>query len=227
MNSSQRAEKIYVPIEHVRYISDQLLEQLEMKMQTTLPTNGGDNDTIRREISLNLQKYLRSLVDEVAYSMVISNMDTTGRKLGDIIDESQSKYLEPFDKDLNEIVREKYVEWEDCSVQVSQLRKRAPEIMNEIYHKSQEEYLTQLDERIATQLGENIEDESDVIDEYILPKETQIHESISESVQQLHDSIEQLPHLRQDITTLNQWAQYFNKRAPANTTTNITTNPTS
>ncbi|CAL9728617.1 kinetochore-associated protein Nsl1p [Monosporozyma unispora] len=198
-----------------------------MKMQTTLPTNGGDNDTIRREISLNLQKYLRSLVDEVAYSMVISNMDTTGRKLGDIIDESQSKYLEPFDKDLNEIVREKYVEWEDCSVQVSQLRKRAPEIMNEIYHKSQEEYLTQLDERIATQLGENIEDESDVIDEYILPKETQIHESISESVQQLHDSIEQLPHLRQDITTLNQWAQYFNKRAPANTTTNITTNPTS
>lgn len=221
MNSSQRSEKIYVPIEQVRYISDQLLEQLEAKMQVTIPDSESieENDPIRREISLNLQNYLKSLVDEVAHSMVISNMDTTGRRLGDIIGESQTKYLEPFDLALNETVRQKYQEWEDYSVQVSQIRQRAPEIVNGLYRASQDEYLKQLDERMdqlthadSEEPLHSLEAETTSQEEQEEEEEEKHHQAIGESIQQLHESIEQLPHLRQDITTLNKWAQYHHRR---------------
>ncbi|CAL9734254.1 kinetochore-associated protein Nsl1p [Monosporozyma servazzii] len=214
MNSSQRSEKIYVPIEQVRYISDQLLEQLEAKMQATLPDSESieESDPIRREISLNLQNYLKSLVDEVAYSMIISNMDTTGRKLGDIIGESQTKYLEPFDLTLNETVRQKYQEWEDYSVQVSQIRQRAPELVNGLYRAGQETYLKQLDERMDQLAHAESPTHQEPEEELLLNEEDELHSSIGESIHQLHGSIDQLPRLRQDITTLNKWAQYHHRR---------------
>lgn len=227
MSSSHRTEKVYVPIEQVRYISDQLLEQLEAKIQTTLPPNTNkdkyddDNeislqdDPIRREISLNLQEYLRSIVDQAAYSLIISNMDITGRKLGDVIGESQSKYLEPFDLKLNEEVRQKYQEWEDYSVQVSQIRERAPELMNDIYRKGETEYLNKLDERInnlvkSDTVSSNTTDNNTVKTDSVLAlSEQELREQLDESIRQLHDSIDRLPQLRDDVTTLNKWTKYY------------------
>ncbi|KAK5778285.1 MIND complex subunit NSL1 PWA37_000469 [Arxiozyma heterogenica] len=232
MSSSHRADKVYVPIEQVRYISDQLLEQLEFKIQTILPANknknknknkGSDNDNeislqddpIRREISLNLQEYLKLVVDQAAYSLVISNMDISGRKLGDVIGESQAKYLEPFDVKLNEEVRQKYQEWEDYSVQVSQIRQRAPDLMNEIYRKGETEYLNQLDKRInkITNSDTSVRaiDENIVDTNFDALNETELCESLEESIKQLHESIDKLPQLREDVTTLNKWAKYYTR----------------
>ena len=228
MGSSHRAEKVYVPIEQVRYISDQLLEQLESKIQTTLPliknkeNENNDNevslqdDPIRREISLNLQEYLRLIVDQAAYSLVISNMDITGRKLGDVVREAQAKYLEPFDTKLNEEVRQKYQEWEDCSVQVSQIRQRAPDLINEIYRKGETEYLSQLDERINSIVssGTNADtsNNKETVDTDLGPlNEAELRESLEESIKQLHESIDKLPQLREDVTSLNKWTKYYTR----------------
>lgn len=228
MSSSHRTDKVYVPIEQVRYISDQLLEQLEFKIQTILPANKSKNkesdndnevslqdDPIRREISLNLQEYLKLVVDQAAYSLVINNMDISGRKLGDVIGESQAKYLEPFDVKLNEEVRQKYQEWEDYSVQVSQIRQRAPDLMNEIYRKGETEYLNQLDERInkITNSDTSVRaiDENIVDADFEALGETELRESLEESIKQLHESIDKLPQLREDVTTLNKWAKYYTR----------------
>lgn len=225
MSSKQRTEKIYVPIEQVRYISDQLLEQLELKMQSILPSiQGGGNmmlgdDPMRREISLNLQKYLRSVVDQVSYSIIINNLDTTGRPLGTIIGESQTKYLEPFNIELNEEVRKKYQEWEDHSMQVSQIRQHAPTVMNAIYDKGEDQYFKQLDERIATLERDAADEEEEAIeDKETDPIEQQessaelLTEPLTESIEQLHESINQLPQLRELITTLNKWNRYYSSR---------------
>lgn len=228
MSSSHRTDKVYVPIEQVRYISDQLLEQLEFKIQTILPANKSKNkesdndneislqdDPIRREISLNLQEYLKLVVDQAAYSLVINNMDISGRKLGDVIGESQAKYLEPFDVKLNEEVRQKYQEWEDYSVQVSQIRQRAPDLMNEIYRKGETEYLNQLDERInkITNSDTSVRaiDENIVDADFEALGETELRESLEESIKQLHESIDKLPQLREDVITLNKWAKYYTR----------------
>lgn len=215
---SQRSSKVYVPLEQVRYISDQLLEQLENKMQMNFPSKnleGTDavlpEDPVRREVSLNIQKYLRSIVDQVAHSLIISNMDTTGRRLGDVIGESQTRYLEPFDLDLNEQVRQTYQEWEECSLQAAKVRQEAPQTMCQMYQSGANDFLEKLDARIDTLEEQNKQENSiqQEEEEYTLPDADKLRESLDESLRDLGASLEQLPQLRADATKLNQLSQHW------------------
>lgn len=91
-----------------------------------LPKKEYDDDAVRREVQIQLQEFLLSAMTMASKSLEVVNADTVGKTVKQLIMESQEKYMEPFDLDLNEQVRKMYQEWEDETVKVAQLRQTGP-----------------------------------------------------------------------------------------------------
>ncbi|CCK69838.1 MIND complex subunit NSL1 KNAG_0D00860 [Huiozyma naganishii CBS 8797] len=186
-------EKLYVPIEQVRSITDQMLASLEEKLSRTLPAPSGESDTVRREVQLGIQAYLDDMLNGVSSSVVIDNVDMDGRELRDIIAESQSRYLEPFDIALNERLREKYKQWEDHSIAVSRLRRDAPAHINGIYSAGMGAYLADVDRRLEElETAQEPQREPDPGE----PSMPDAPQQLAESIVQLKQSLDALATVR-------------------------------
>ena len=147
--SQSHSKKLDVTVEQLRSIYHQFHDILEEKTDLHLPKKDHDDDAVRREVQIQLQEFLLSAMTMASKSLEVVNADTQGKTVKQLIMESQEKYMEPFDLELNEQVRKMYQEWEDETVKVAQLRQTGPAKINEVYNNAKDEYLMHLDGRIG------------------------------------------------------------------------------
>lgn len=146
-----RMPKLDVTVEQLRSVYGQLYDALDEKARLHLPAEDReDQDHVRREVGLQLQEFLAQVMEMASSSVRVVNSDNPGGKMsvGELISKSQEPYVEPFDLELNERVRQAYQEWEDQTVRVAQLRSNAPQQVNQAYQAARDSYLEQLDARI-------------------------------------------------------------------------------
>lgn len=121
-------------------------------------------NSMERVIQTVLQEYINEVVEMASNSLNVVNAatgaDGTGTSaansnnsgnvgiLRQLLQQTQVEYVEPFDLELNERVRQKYQEWEELTVKVVQLRRNGPREVNEQYSQRQREFFDALDKRL-------------------------------------------------------------------------------
>ncbi|EDO17378.1 hypothetical protein Kpol_1060p34 [Vanderwaltozyma polyspora DSM 70294] len=107
---------------------------------------GGKDDELLKSVKFEIERYLHNVIEMSGNSIRIdrgrgtaaatasatgraSSTTTTAAVVASELATSNG-YIEEFDTTLNETVREKYQEWEDLTVKLSQLRAQAPQEIN-------------------------------------------------------------------------------------------------
>ncbi|CCC71011.1 hypothetical protein NCAS_0G01240 [Naumovozyma castellii] len=210
--SFPHSERLDVTVEQLKSIYGQLQEVFNDKFSQILPPDQvDDNDPLKRQVQIQLQDFLSGVMEMAANSLNVVNADMDGRSIKDVLLESEREYMEPFDLELNEKVRQLYQEWEDQTVKVSQLRQNGPLKVNEIYNGSKEEYLSRLDARInSLSQDEAMEDDADT-DVALAPMDTTIKQDYQEALQNLYDTGQRIPDIRGDVEKLKRLVAYFDR----------------
>ncbi|QLG70718.1 hypothetical protein HG535_0A06600 [Zygotorulaspora mrakii] len=202
---SQTPKRLDVTVEQLRSIYGQLYDQLEQKAALHLPTTETDSrdvvkeeqsnskeDTVRREVQVQLQDFLSQVMDMASNSLRIINTNDEVKNVRALIMKSQEKYVEPFDLDLNEKVRQKYQEWENETLKLSQLRQNAPAEIKRIYNEAKQDYISALDSRIAAL--QNPEQSSDLNSDPDSPQQQETAETSDQFYDQVGSRYEQALH---------------------------------
>lgn len=208
--SSNYSKKIDVSVEQIRAIYGQLLEAMREKAQKSLPHGLSEkpqnNDALQRALQMYLQEYLVRVMDMSSNSLNIVNIDQTNEQgkttnISELLARTHDKYVEPFDQELNEEVRQKYQEWEDLTVKVSQLRRDGPQKVNELYNNSKENFFKDLDSKIN-----DLSTESQEPNTQVSPIEkthiAEVFDSYEKILSQLSSTKDQIPETRADINQL-------------------------
>ena len=123
--------------------------------ERTVSTN-----SMERVIQTVLQEYINEVVEMASNSLNVVNAATgtdgplaanSNGNVGilrQLLQQTQGEYVEPFDLELNERVRQKYQEWEELTVKVVQLRKNGPQEVNKQYSLRQREFFDALDKQL-------------------------------------------------------------------------------
>ena len=175
--SSGQPQKLNVTIEQLRSIYSQIHNVLDDKVSLHLPS-ADDAGSMRKEVQVELQKYLNSMMDMSGNSLRLINVNDDrvpdGKKrvvrqsIKDLIIDAEQKYVEPFNLELNEKVRADYQEWEDETVRVSQLRENGPRSVNEIYVANKNKFLEMIDGKIEILKRDPVDGESVNADEEVV-----------------------------------------------------------
>lgn len=209
--SNGYVQKVDVSARQLRGIYSQLLELMEERINKTLPANEVD-DSVRREVQLLVQEYLNNVMEMSTNSVNVTNVEMDGQTVKDLIMKSQEKYVEPFDVELNEQVRQLYQEWENLSMTASQLRQTGPAKVNDLYNKGRDDYLEEIDQRLS-QLQQN-RLSNNVLPE---PSEPQAHalnrifDNYEDSLQYLNETSQKLPSVNADLEKLKHLMTYFGR----------------
>lgn len=204
--------KIDVSVEQIRAIYGQLLESLQEHVNESLPELS-NNDQQKKELQIYLQEYLLNVMEMSSGSLNVVNLNenendnnTNSNEMTNIINDQQQKYVEKFDIELNEQVRQRYQEWEDLTVKVSQLRRDGPERINEMYQIESNDMIKDIDERINKQLNQKSNNDNNTNQTNAVNSDTKLNETIISEYQNiltnLYTTKEQLPDTRATITKL-------------------------
>lgn len=166
-------------------------------------------DKVRREVQLRLQEYLLRVMDMASDSIEVIDAEE-GKSIRELIMESREKFLEPFDVDLNERVREQYHQWEDANVKIAQLRRRGPEAVRSLYAAEQDKYLEELDSRIEKLQEENNTalngEEGEVSEEEVTPEQQEVFLTALTSLMATQSRI---PEIRAELDTTTNIVSYL------------------
>ncbi|CAI4052758.1 hypothetical protein SKDZ_16G0440 [Saccharomyces kudriavzevii ZP591] len=216
--SQGQSKKLDVTVEQLRSIYHQFHDILEEKTDLHLPKKDHDDDAVRREVQIQLQEFLLSAMTMASKSLEVVNADTQGKTVKQLIMESQEKYMEPFNLDLNEQVRKMYQEWEDETVKVAQLRQTGPAKINEVYTNSKDEYLTQLDGRIGVLQARMTEQQAadhfdaEEKDDQATPANWEnIRDDYVASLNELYRTQQALPQVRYSVEKVKHLMDYLEK----------------
>lgn len=143
---SAYVDKLDVTQKQLRFLHKQFKEILDEKVRKALPGYSED-DEVSQEIQLQLDQFLMDAIEMAGESMNVVDAGR-GTTVKSIIQEVQKEYMEPFDVDLNERVRKLYQEWEDRTVEVSQLRREAPQVVISEYTNLEKQLLDDIDAKI-------------------------------------------------------------------------------
>lgn len=210
--------KIDVSVEQIRAIYGQLLESLQEHVNESLPELS-NSDQQKKELQIYLQEYLLNVMEMSSGSLNVVNLNlnenendnnTNSNEMTNIINDQQQKYVEKFDIELNEQVRQRYQEWEDLTVKVSQLRRDGPERINEMYQIESNDMIKDIDERINKQLNQKESQQSNNDNNThktnTVNSDTKLNKTIISEYQNiltnLYTTKEQLPDTRATITKL-------------------------
>ncbi|KAG0669281.1 hypothetical protein C6P45_003932 [Maudiozyma exigua] len=202
--------KIDVSVEQIRAIYGQLLESLQEHANESLPELS-NNDQQKKELQIYIQEYLLNVMEMSSGSLNVVNLNENennynNNEMTNIINDQQQKYVEKFDIELNEKVRQRYQEWEDLTVKVSQLRRDGPEKINEMYQLESKDMIKDIDERINKQLNQIESQSNDNTTTKTALSDTILNETIISEYQNiltdLYTTKEQLPDTRATITKL-------------------------
>ncbi|CCE63356.1 hypothetical protein TPHA_0E02640 [Tetrapisispora phaffii CBS 4417] len=155
--------KIAVGIDELGSIYEQLHRELEERIELHLPGAGEAEKS--NEVRVLVQRYLDDVVGMCVKSMDVTDAPDGGAAgalaaggapshvtVKKLLEKRQRHYVEPFDLQLHEEVRDKYGEWEDWVVRVSEMRTRGPSQINAGYTERKEAFLQLIDERIGRAL---------------------------------------------------------------------------
>lgn len=210
-------KKLDVTVEQLRSIYGQLYDALEEKAELHLPKENEDgSDHVRREVQLQLQEFLSQVMEMASSSLRVVNVDEGDSKdklsVKDLIMKSQEKYVEPFDLELNERVRQTYQEWEDQTVKVAQLRKNGPQQVNDAYRSAKDQFLLQLDAKID-QLQSSETEASEVDRPHSDPEHDKFWEDIAaqyeQSLSDLNEAQTRIPQTRSDLNKVKNLVAYL------------------
>lgn len=220
---SQMPKRLDVTVEQLKSIYGQLYDKLEEKASLHLPAEAGEehhpsmDDAVRKEVQLHLQDYLSQVMDMASSSLRVINANEEVKDVRALIMKSQEKYVEPFDLELNEQVRQKYEEWEEQTVKVSQLRQNAPREINRVYDEAKQDYLARLDARISLlqpeakdRHDEDLEAEDQVLDT-LESYWADLKSRYEESLQNLHGAQQQIPDARANVKKIQALVQFLEK----------------
>ncbi|AAS53234.1 AFL140Wp [Eremothecium gossypii ATCC 10895] len=150
------AEKLELTSEEIKHIHLQLKGILDEKIRLHLPqrhsvsesqdTDDG-SDSMARQVMVEVEKFLSSVMEMASDSVHVSDARSSVTVL-DVVNDVQREYVEPFDLELNERVRQLYQEWEAETLRVAQLRQTGPRAITDAYLKEEGAAIAALDERI-------------------------------------------------------------------------------
>lgn len=183
-------------------------------MSLVMPGDGdaeGDEDMVRREVQLRLQEYLLRVMEMAGDSIEVTDADPE-KSIRELIMESRQKYMEPFDLDLNERVREQYHKWEDANVKIAQLRRRGPETVRSMYLEEQEKYLNEVDKRIDALEDTDQETSEDTTQEYVPEVMSEEDRQLfQEALKSVLDTQARIPEIRGELASNNNLLNYLDK----------------
>lgn len=215
--SQSHSKKLDVTVEQLRSIYHQFHDILEEKTDLHLPKKDHEDDAVRREVQIQLQEFLLSAMTMASKSLEVVNADTQGKTVKQLIMESQEKYMEPFDLELNEQVRKMYQEWEDETVKVAQLSDRARQD-NEVYNNAKDEYLMHLDGRIgvlearrADQQAAEQNEGGEGDDQTAETNWDDIKHDYEVSINELSQTQQSLPQVRYNVEKVKHLMDYLEK----------------
>ncbi|CUS23139.1 LAQU0S08e02982g1_1 [Lachancea quebecensis] len=206
---STQPSKLDVKAEQIRSIYGQFQSILDEKVALHLPQ---EQDSIKGEVLLQLQKFLVEAMDMASDSLNIVNVNERA-SLTELLAQSRQQFVDPFDLDLNEQVRKKYQEWEDQTVKVAQLRREAPRKLRETYENEAHLALEEADALISSfshepSSGQNVPDQ--VQDEHVeLPNLVRLGEDYQEALKYLSAAKSQTPQNRAQIQKLEQLISFL------------------
>lgn len=200
--------KLDISVEQLRSIYAQFQEILDEKVALHLPQ---EQDTVKQEVLLQLQHFLVETMEMTSGSLNVVNANS-GTSISDLIAQSQQEFVEPFDLELNEQVRQKYQEWEDHAVKVAQLRREAPKKLRVMYEQELESALSSADsaiEALSQQQGIESEEETDVVSEL----NNEMSMDYRESLVKLAHAQGELPKTRAKAQKVGQLLSYLEGEA--------------
>lgn len=208
--------KLDVTVEQLRSIYGQLHEALEERAALHLP--GEAEDSVGRDVRVQLQGFLAQVLEMASSSLRVVNAEDVGRSVSvaELVSRSQERYVEPFDLELNERVRQAYQEWEDCTVQVAQLRRDGPQRVDESYADARDRFLARLDAEIAGLQAETgpsgvddgagaAVDPQGALQKHLGARVDQYEASLTE----LHEAQARIPHTRADLNKIKSLVAYL------------------
>ncbi|KAM3159573.1 Nsl1p [Lachancea thermotolerans] len=206
---STQPSKLDVRVEQVRSIYGQFQSILDEKVALHLPQ---EQDSIKGEVLLQLQKFLAEAMDMASDSLNVVNANERA-SLTELLAQSRQQFVDPFDLDLNEQVRKKYQEWEDQTVKVAQLRREAPRKLHESYENEAQLALQEADTLInsfsqetpAEQNGAGQAKEEPIE----LPNLPRLGEDYQEALKNLSAAKTQTPQNRAQIQKLEQLVAFL------------------
>ncbi|XDT19352.1 Kinetochore protein Mis14 like [Nakaseomyces glabratus] len=206
--------KVALSVGQLRSVYGQLHSILEERMSLVMPGDGdaeGDEDMVRREVQLRLQEYLLRVMEMAGDSIEVTDADPE-KSIRELIMESRQKYMEPFDLDLNERVREQYHKWEDANVKIAQLRRRGPETVRSMYLEEQEKYLNEVDKRIDALEDTDQEPSEDTTQEYVPEVMSEEDRQLfQEALKSVLDTQARIPEIRGELASNNNLLNYLDK----------------
>ncbi|AET37908.1 MIND complex subunit NSL1 Ecym_2156 [Eremothecium cymbalariae DBVPG len=169
-----------------------------------------ENDTMERQVLLEIEKFLMSVMDMASDSINVVD-SRSGVTLADVINDVQGEYVEPFDIELNEKVRRLYQEWEAETLKVSQLRRNGPKAIVDVYQKDESRALEDIDARIQALRDAREQKRTPAVEEEDADFWNERGEDYYESLKALQLAQELLPRDRMKLEKLKKLVQYVEK----------------
>lgn len=206
-----QVNKLGLRINEIKHIHEQFKVRLDEKLTLHLPEA---EETIKQQIRLEIEKFIVNVMEMAGKSIDLIDAKH-GTTVKDIITDVQQEYVEPFDLNLNEQVRKLYQEWEDETVNVSQLRRNGPDLIRQKYLTQGKTVLDDIDERISilesNQNTYNLESEEQKNEEANSSEFTLLFEEYETSLLELSQAQNLLPHSRFKHETLKKLIKYLDQ----------------
>lgn len=126
--------KINLGLDDIKYLKSLLFHAARDKIARDLPV--AESDPIRTRVEQIVNEFIHEGFEMASDSMNIVGMDASKTtSLKELLEEPSAQDIEPFDRDLNDKLRELYGEVDKKTLEISELRRKLPEETKDSYEK--------------------------------------------------------------------------------------------
>lgn len=128
-------DKLQLTKQDLRYIYNELLNNVLTKLNLHLPTT--DTDPLKNQVSNLLHDYVMEVFEIAKYGMIVDGIDMADKSaysISELLSIRPKEKTEPFDFELNSQLRSILQSIEQETIQVTKLRREVPNDIHQMYN---------------------------------------------------------------------------------------------
>ncbi|KAI5959122.1 hypothetical protein CANMA_004140 [Candida margitis] len=210
-------EKIVISRKELKTLYNNLLKSTILNLNLHLPTS--HNDPIKNEVYQKVEKCLLNSFQNLLSSLLVDGEDRSNVPIQELLSvDDKDDDVEPFDIELNNQLREILTEYDDVTVELSELKRALSRRAVEKYQNSVvrvDDEVTRIIKLIDEKVEQSVEDNSDrdaatkLLSEINIDQLNETYYGYLQTINQLNDTV---PRLKQEVSAYSKSVDFLKER---------------
>ncbi|KAK6462505.1 kinetochore protein Mis14 like-domain-containing protein [Scheffersomyces coipomensis] len=209
MNSTNDYEKIPISKQDLKYVYNQIHNNITSKLDLHLPTL--NNDPLKSKVASALDEFLMEAFDLAKSAFIIDGQNIESNEniaISDLLALKAKETVEPFDLNINSRLRDVLLQVEQETVELTRLRRELPYQAQQTY-----ENLVTLTDREVSRMLETLEEvetkEQDETEGNVIPNFSDILEDYETHILTLNELKKVIPLRKAELDKFDETIQFL------------------